>query len=124
VVLAATDVQAPSYQELLVGASGEIERPRGPVSTFKGHVAGVPESDVRLLVHPELLMGYVELEGRRFFIEPAYRFVPGGGTTRVVIYEDGDLRPGSRGPSSTRPCRLERVFTHRFGGRPTSRGPR
>ncbi|MCP3961520.1 MAG: hypothetical protein GY719_27065 [bacterium] len=92
-VLEAVDLRAPSWESLIVTEDADIRLPAGPVDTFKGHVAGQPRSQVRLLIDPDLVMGYVELDGRRFFIDPAYKFVPGGGSNRLVIYQEADLLP-------------------------------
>lgn len=91
-VLEPVEVRAPSYVATEVGDEGEIELPRQPSSTYRGRVADVADSDVRLFISPQLVMGYVELEGRRFFIDPAYRYAEGGGANRLVIYEEGDQR--------------------------------
>ncbi len=87
------DLRAPGYREVIVTAAGEVEIPPGLVSTFKGRVRGMPDSDARLVVDPDLIMGSVEIDGRRFFIDPAYKFAAGGGTDRLVIYEEQDLQP-------------------------------
>ncbi len=107
-VLEPNELRASSYQETIVTAEGDIDVPRAAVNTFAGHVAGYPGSDVRLLVDAELVMGYVELDGKRFFVDPAYKFVPGGGADRVVVYEDGDLRQQAAGVS----CAVTELHEH------------
>ena len=54
--------------------------------------AGVADSDVRLLVHPEVVVGYVELEGTRYFVDPAAKFGAGASADSAVIYRESDLR--------------------------------
>lgn len=91
-VLEPVEVRAPSYVATEVGADGEVKLSKQPSSTFRGQVDGVADSDVRLFISPELVMGYVKVEARRFFIDPAYRYTEGGGANRLVIYEEGDQR--------------------------------
>jgi hypothetical protein len=92
-ILEVQDLRAPGFTEVMVTEDGEVELPPSPVSTFKGIVAGLPDSKVRLLVQSDLVTGYVELEGRRYFVDPAYKFAAGGDTDRIVVYEEDDLQP-------------------------------
>lgn len=94
--LVPADIRAPGYRRTRTTPRGEEELPAGPVSTFRGRVAGEPDSAVRMLITPELVMGYVELGGERYFVDPAYKFLPGGGVDRLVVYRDADL-PGEGG---------------------------
>lgn len=91
-ILEPVEVRAPSYVATAVGVDGEVEVPRQPASTFRGRVHDDPESDVRLFISEDLVMGYVKVDDRRFFIDPADRYAKGGGAHRLVIYEDGDQR--------------------------------
>ncbi len=91
-ILDPVEVRAPSYVATEVGADGEVELARLPSSTFRGHVDGEADSDARLFISPELVMGYVKVDSRRFFLDPAYRYAEGGGADRLVIYEEGDQR--------------------------------
>lgn len=91
-VLEPIELRGPSYVQTEVGDEGEIELAREPVSTFRGFVEGEPESDVRLFISSQMVKGYVEVESQRFYLDPAYQYDEGGGSNRLVIYEDGDQR--------------------------------
>lgn len=93
VVLEPHELRAPGYLETVGTAEGEVALPWTPTNTFKGYVAGYPESQARFLVHPNLFMGFVDVDGHRYFIDPAYKFEPGASPDRAVIYEATDLRP-------------------------------
>ncbi|MEM9556413.1 MAG: M12 family metallo-peptidase [Acidobacteriota bacterium] len=94
-VLEPLDLRADSFVQLAADASGELVQAPEPISTYRGYVQGEAGSSVHLVVHPELVMGSVVLDGTRYFIDPAYRFEPGGGADRLVIYEEGKLRQES-----------------------------
>src|SRR5262245_4693427 len=54
------DVRAPGYVEIYNTARGQVRAKPSRVATFKGTVAGEPDSVVRLLVLPDLLQGYIK----------------------------------------------------------------
>ncbi|MEM7050998.1 MAG: hypothetical protein AAF604_15115 [Acidobacteriota bacterium] len=60
----------------------------GRTATYRGRVADEPDSWVRLWLDDDLLFGAVQVAEQRWLIEPAYKFVAGGGTDRLLIYRD------------------------------------
>jgi hypothetical protein len=95
------DIRAPSYRSIITTESGEVELPRQPVSTYKGTVAGHPDSEARLLVQPDLFFGHISTGDDMLFIDPLSKFAPGAPATRVVLYRDADVHHDFEGTCGT-----------------------
>lgn len=93
-VLEPIDLRAEGFREEWITDDGVVTDFESPVGTFKGHLAGDPDSEVRLLVLPNLLQGYVRTEERWTFIDPLRQFHRGSPRSRIVVYDESDVRPG------------------------------
>jgi hypothetical protein len=100
--LVANNLRAPSYRATVTTDAGTFEQPAGPVSTYKGTIAGEAGTDVRLLIEGDLVMGYVRTAADCLFVEPASLYDPGMPSGRLVVYRDGNIRPEHRGECGTR----------------------
>ena len=54
------DLMSPRYRSVAMTERGPVELPRPEVTTYKGRVAGDEGSDVRLLIQPDFMFGYVQ----------------------------------------------------------------
>jgi len=100
-VLEPSDLRGEGYREVLMTSVGEIELPSRPLSTFKGTVAGDPDSIVRLTVLPQLFEGYIKTEEEWIFVDPLSNYGSADGPRKlsagVVVYREDDVRPGVMG---------------------------
>jgi hypothetical protein len=86
------DLLAPNYRAEETTAEGlRPVRTRPAVQTYRGTVAGAIESNVRLTVSETTVEGFINLEGRRFYIEPARRYSTVSAADEFVVYEEKDI---------------------------------
>src|SRR5918999_3776789 len=95
--LAPNDLRAEDYRAVLIVNGTAVEQSPGPVVTFAGHVAGEPESIVRLTATPELFIGYIKTPGEWLFIDSLREYVPGAPNRLAVVYRETDVRPEASG---------------------------
>lgn len=89
-----------SFQRAELSKDGIRYLEPGPITTFKGVVAGDPDSVVRLSVTPELFSGFISTGGEMIFVDPVVDFTRGHELERslrpatgdVVVYREGDVR--------------------------------
>lgn len=91
------DLRAEEYREVLMSGSGPEEVAPGPVTTFRGAVAGEEESVVRLSSTSGLFSGYVRTGERWVFVDPLREYVPNAPADRAVVYRERDVRPEASG---------------------------
>ena len=103
-VLEPNDLRGPGYREVVMFDDGPVTLPERPVTTFKGHVAGDPSSDVRLSVTGDRFDGYIKTDADWVFIDPLNRFSDKARAGQVVVYRDAAVRPGTEGE-----CGVEQV---------------
>ena len=92
-------LRGEGYRRVLMGENGAQELDPGPVVTFRGHVVGQPDSEVRLTVTPNLLTGSIQTATETLYIDPLSDFVTeaadgGSGPVEgnIVVYRDIDVR--------------------------------
>lgn len=87
------DVRAPNFRQRLHTQRGElIKAKESEVATFKGHVAGDPDSVVRLLILPDLIQGYIRTKDEWYFIDPLSKYMRGARAANVVIFKEDQVR--------------------------------
>jgi|GEM_PF-5787600 len=90
------DVRAPRFKSVLMTAHGPVVEPSRPVATYKGRVAGDPESSVRVLVLPEKFEGYIRSREGWLFIDSLARHTGDPRASGVVVYDNDSVREESR----------------------------
>lgn len=93
ILLQPNDLRAPSLKRILTTPEGVVEETLPPLATYRGTVAGEADSDVRLIVQPDLFAGYVRIGKRLFFVEPLAKFASGAPFDQLVVYSQDDVRP-------------------------------
>jgi hypothetical protein len=63
---------------------------REPVTTFKGQIAGVPDSQVRLTIEGASVEGFFTDGSNRFFIEPAKNYSSLAADGDLIVYRSED----------------------------------
>ena len=91
------DLRAPDYRAVLMVDGEEIEQNPGPVTTYRGSVAGHPGGYTRLTINPNEFSGYIRTEHDWIFVDPLNQYVDGAPSHLAVIYRDGDVRPEAGG---------------------------
>ncbi len=89
------DLRAPDYRAVETGPGG-VERvlPRGPVTTFKGRLAGQEDTHGRFAVTGRGLEGVVFTAGERYYVEPLQRYLASAGAADLVVYRHSDIKSG------------------------------
>lgn len=85
------DLRAPGYRAVEERADGQHELPPSTLRTYKGQVAGRPDSAVRVAIDAQSVEGMIVVDGREFWFEPARKYSPTAGPDDVVFYDRGDL---------------------------------
>lgn len=92
-VLEPNHILAEDYRSVLIGAGGETTVLEPPaIRTYKGRIAGDPDSIVRLSRHPDGLEGYVHSKEDWIFIESLRRHDPRASASKALIYRVEDAR--------------------------------
>jgi hypothetical protein len=91
--LEVNNLRAPGYKRIRLTRSGSVEERLAPVATFKGHVAGDPESVVRLLIQKDLLLGLIRTGDEWIFIDPLRKYDKSAARNEIVLFDDDDVRP-------------------------------
>ncbi len=89
--LTPNDLRAKNYRAENTTAKGVSALAAGEVTTFKGKIAGEPDSEVRLNIESAKVEGYFLTSGGEFFIEAARKFSPKAGADDFVVYRREDL---------------------------------
>lgn len=84
------DLRAPGYRAEATGPTGRYAIDASPVTTYKGSVKGLPDSEVRLTIDGTKIEGFFRRAGEHFFIEPARKYSKDAGEAESVIYRAED----------------------------------
>jgi hypothetical protein len=87
------DLRAPGFRQELHTERGTQQEVTSAPPTFKGRIAGDPDSTVRLLILPDLLQGYVRTKNDWYFVDPLLKYVKGAPPAKVVVFKKDDVRP-------------------------------
>jgi len=90
------DVRTSGFKSVLMTARGPVVEPSRPVATYKGRVAGDPESSVRLLVLPGRFEGYIRSREGWLFIDSLARHTGNPRASGVVVYDNDSVREEAR----------------------------
>lgn len=90
-VVSPNDLRAPHYRAEDTGPVGTRELERTPTVTFKGKIAGVADSEVRLTIDGNLIEGFFDTSNERFFVEPASRYSPDAADRDLIVYRAEDI---------------------------------
>jgi hypothetical protein len=86
------DLRSARYKAEDTNADGARElKGSGQITTFKGKVADSIESEVRLTIDDKKIEGYFDINGERYFIEPAQKYSGLAGAEAAVVYQEKDL---------------------------------
>ncbi len=86
------DLRGAQYKAEDTNASGTRQlKNLDEITTFKGKIAGINESEVRLTIDDNKIEGYFDTGGERYFIEPAQRYSSLANTEDSVVYQEKDL---------------------------------
>lgn len=92
VELEINNLRGPGFKRVLYTEHGPVVEKPAPVATFKGHLAGDPESVVRLLIRPDFFEGYIRTADEWVFIDPLLKYEKGADPSEVVLFRDSDVR--------------------------------
>ena len=84
------DLRASQYRAEDTTAKGIRILERSEITTFKGKVLGEVDSEVRLTIDGKKIEGYFDIDGEKFFIEPAKNYSPLATDEDFVIYREKD----------------------------------
>ena len=91
------EILAPGFRAVMTTGTGMIEETLTEVHTYRGRITGQPDSDVRLLIHRDLISGYLRTGTEWVFLDPLSKYLPGAQPGQVIAYRDADVRPEARG---------------------------
>lgn len=89
-ILTPRDLRAPEYRAESTTSIGLVPLEKGSVTTFKGEIANIPNSQVRISIEGANVEGYFKAVGEQYFIEPANRYSKNAGEKDHVIYRSGE----------------------------------
>ena len=84
------DLRAAQYRTEDTTEQGVRPLERGEITTFKGKVLGENDSEVRLTIDGKKTEGYFDINGEKFFIEPAKNYSSLATDQDFVIYRSND----------------------------------
>ncbi|MFN2390388.1 MAG: FG-GAP-like repeat-containing protein [Pyrinomonadaceae bacterium] len=76
-------------EDTAIGGIRPVEKSQ--VTTFQGKVAGESNSEVRMTIDNEKIEGYFDVNGKKFYIEPARKYSQQAGVDEFVVYYQKDL---------------------------------
>lgn len=85
------DLRGTDFRAQNMTMAGETEMSRAVSHTFKGTVAGEPDSQVRLTIDGGRVEGFFQIRGERFFIEPAARYSFDAAADDMIVYREPDI---------------------------------
>ena len=92
--LQAYDIRSNNYAVSLASEKGiETLNKVQKNITYRGQLANMEGSDVRLTIAPGFFYGLVETNSTTFYIEPLSYFVKNAPSNQFVIYEEADVIP-------------------------------
>jgi hypothetical protein len=90
-ILIPRDMRSPEYRAEETTTVGLRSLEKGKVTTFKGKVANVSNSQVRMSIDGTKIEGYFKADGEQYFIEPAKRYSTYGDEKDYIVYRSGDF---------------------------------
>ena len=90
--LEAADLLADSYQARVLSASGEQVLARQKQVTYKGHLVGKPDTEVRLMLDGTHISGFIQQEGRKLYIENVTNIDKEGFDDAFLVYNAADVQ--------------------------------
>jgi len=84
-------LRAKDFRVVMVMDDGQEFEVDRPVPTYRGHLVGIPDSEVRLVINEKMISGTVNMEGEVFHFQPASKFLAKVGNGITVIYRDTDV---------------------------------
>ena len=93
------DMRAPGYRAEAWGDKGITVLERGPITTYKGTVRGLPAAQARFTIDEQTVEGLIITPDELLFLEPAQRYSKTAAKTDFVFYSESDLKesPGECG---------------------------
>jgi len=91
--LQAYDIRGDHYALRSATENGVKKLEAGKNITYRGRLANIDGSDVRLTIAPGFFYGMVETNNTTYYIEPLSYFVVGADANQFVIYEEADVIP-------------------------------
>ena len=96
------DIRTENYRSVAVGVDGiSRELPRTPSRSFRGKVAGKPDTFVRLVLDEKVFEGIIITPDETFFVEPRRDFNPTAADTDFVFYAQSSVIQQSVGECGT-----------------------
>jgi hypothetical protein len=89
------EMLSPAYRAEDTTSLGTAPAEIPMVNTYRGRIAGRPDSEVRLTIEASEVEGFFDLAGQRFFIEPAKRYSANAASGQTVVYQEEDVREGT-----------------------------
>ena len=85
------DIRSSRYRTEDDGPTRVGQADATEINTYKGKVAGEPNSEVRLTIDSNnKIIGFFDTAGERFFIEPAAKYDDNAAATASVVYREQD----------------------------------
>src|SRR6185437_11595465 len=90
--LQSNDLRAPNSraEEVVNGIAHDL--PRGEANTFKGTVAGLPNTDARFTIDGSHVEGMILTPDATYFIEPAQKYSRAAGSSDYLLYTAADVQ--------------------------------
>lgn len=90
-VLEPNPIQSKNLVWMVDDGETQWEEPSIPFATYRGSIAGDPNSIVRMLIEPDLIMGYVRTADRWIFVDALSSHFAEGMPGEVVLYESDQV---------------------------------
>ncbi len=83
---------SPDYSATMTDSNGKVHKlPKPEVTTYKGEVKGLPDSQVRISVTDKGIEGAIISRERRYFLQPAAAISKTARADDFVFYDSADL---------------------------------
>jgi hypothetical protein len=116
-LLEVNNLYAPGIRWTMTTDSGVFDMPVPPPTTYRGSVDGETDSQLRLLIQGDLLLGFIRRGNDYLFIEPLSKYLPGARAGQLVAYHEDDVRPESAALCGTEGIH---ILARQVGGPPLS----
>ncbi|MGD9561762.1 MAG: FG-GAP-like repeat-containing protein [Pyrinomonadaceae bacterium] len=86
------NLYSPQYwaENTTPAGTAPLEQPRA--NTYRGRVEGEITSEARLTFSANRFEGFFDLNGERYFVEPASRYSDSAAESQAVVYRESDVR--------------------------------
>jgi hypothetical protein len=110
VTLEPHDIRSPRYRATVSHDGGIIDEVApGPVTTYRGTVAGMPGAEARFSITDEGLTGLILAEEEWYYVEPERSFSKAAPAASHVVYSRSDMRAQTVGTCAN-------TLAHEIGG--------